>query len=148
MNSETSSANQLIDWIVKVGINGFGLLPSAEKVAREYLNQSHSVEEAIDSVITWRTAYGAGTGFVTGLGGLITLPVAIPTSLASSYALGANTAAAITQLKGYDINCDRVRTLVLLSLIGEAGEQALKQAGIQIGSKVTQQIIQQIPGKV
>jgi hypothetical protein len=45
-----------------------------------------------------------------------TLPIAIPASLASSYALGANTVAAIAILMGYDENFDQVRTFVLLSL--------------------------------
>jgi hypothetical protein len=106
------------------------------------------VEDAIDSVILWRTTHAAGTGFVTGLGGIATLPIAIPASMAASYALGANTAAAVAQLRGYDIRSDQVRTMILLCLIGEAGEAILRNAGIQIGNKVLKNLISQIPGKV
>jgi hypothetical protein len=137
-----------LDWIVDVGVKGFGFLPSARDVAEHHRKACKTPEEAIDSVIAWRTAYTIGTGFMTGLGGIATLPIAIPASLASSYALGANTAAAIAILRGYDENSDRVRTFVLLSLIGEGATEILKVAGVNVGTKVTQNLIRQIPGKV
>ncbi|MFN9650589.1 MAG: hypothetical protein ACK58Z_19410, partial [Pseudanabaena sp.] len=58
------------------------------------------------------------------------MPVTIPAGLLASYALGANTAAAVAYLRGYDIHSEHVRTMVLLCLIGEAGEEILKNAGI------------------
>jgi uncharacterized protein (DUF697 family) len=140
--------SKIVDWIINVGIKGFGFLPSARNVAEHHRNACKTTEEAIDSVIAWRTAYATGTGFMTGLGGIATLPIAIPASLASSYALGANTAAAIAILRGYDENSDQVRTFVLLSLIGEGAIEVLRVAGVKISNKVTQNIIQQIPGKI
>ncbi|MBD2091859.1 EcsC family protein [Microcoleus sp. FACHB-1515] len=137
-----------LEWIADAGINGLGVLPSAEQVAEDHLSKAASVEDAIDSVIAWRTTYAAGTGFVTGLGGIAAMPVTIPAGLAASYALGANTAAAVAYLRGYDIHSEQVRTMVLLCLIGEATEEVLKTAGVAIGTKVCQNVIKQIPGKV
>ena len=57
-------------------------------------------------------------------------------------------AAATAKIAGHDIKSDRVRTLVLLSLFGDAVKEVLKEAGIKIGSKITTKIIEQIPGKV
>lgn len=140
---------KLLDWIVNVGINGLGVLPSAQKVAEDHLcSCEYNVDKAIDSIIKWRTAYAAGTGFVTGLGGLATLPVTIPASLASSYALAANTSAAIAVVKGYDIKSDQVRTFVLLTLLGDSSLEVLKTIGANLGTKVTKSLINQIPGKV
>jgi hypothetical protein len=68
--------------------------------------------------------------------------------LAASYALGANTAATVAYLRGYDIHSEQVRTMILLCLLGEAGQEILKTAGIAIGTKVFQNLIQKIPGKV
>ncbi len=135
-------------WIADAGINGLGVLPSAEQVATDYLKEEASVEDAINSVIAWRTTYAAGTGFITGLGGIVAMPITIPAGLAASYALGANTAAAVAHLRGYDIHSEQVRTMVLLCLIGEAGEEILKTAGITISTKVCQNLIKQIPGRV
>lgn len=137
-----------LKWIANAGINGLGVLPSAEKVATDYLAKADTIEDAIDSLIAWRTAHAAGTGFVTGLGGIAAMPITIPAGLAASYALGANTAAAIAYLRGYDLQSEQVKTLVLLCLIGEAGEEILKTAGIAAGTKLCQSLIKQIPGKV
>lgn len=137
-----------LEWIANAGINGLGVLPSAEEVAADHFSKAASVEDAIDSIIAWRTTYAVGTGFITGLGGIAVMPITIPTALAVSYALAANTAAAIAHLRGYDIYSDQVKTMVLLCLIGEAGEEILKTAGITIGTKLCQNLIKQIPGKV
>ncbi|MEH2154975.1 EcsC family protein [Nostoc sp.] len=137
-----------LEWIADAGINGLGVLPPAEEVAADHLSKAASIEDAINSVIAWRTTYAAGTGFITGLGGIAAMPITIPVGLAASYALGANTAAAIAHLRGYDIRSEQVRTMVLLCLIGEAGEEILKTAGITISTKVCQNLIKQIPGKV
>jgi hypothetical protein len=51
-----------LDWIVDVGVNGLGFLPSAQNVAEHHRKACKTTEEAIDSVIAWRTAYATGTG--------------------------------------------------------------------------------------
>lgn len=137
-----------LEWIADAGINGLGMLPSAKQVAADHLSKAGNVEDAINSVIAWRTTYAAGAGFITGLGGIAALPVTIPAGLLASYALGANTAAAIAYLRGYETRSEQVRTTVLLCLMGEAGEEILKNTGIAIGSKVCQNMIKQIPTKV
>lgn len=148
-NSDDSSlVKKTLDWIAEAGINGLGVLPSAKKVADDHLRNTGDPESAIDSIIFWRTTYAAGTGFVSGVGGIAVMPVAIPAALLASYALAANTAAAIACLRGYDIYSEQARTMILLCLLGENAEQFLKNAGIAIGNKLAKNLIQQIPGKV
>jgi len=137
-----------LEWIFDAGIKGLGVLPTPEKTVADYRCAGSSTEDAIDSLIAWRIAQASGTGFVTGLGGITTMPITIPAGLAASYALGANTAATVAHLKGYNIHSEQVKTFVLLCLIGEAGENILKNAGIAVGNKVCQNLIKQIPGKV
>lgn len=148
MSEELSPVDQLISWIIDVGVQGYGVLPSAKEVAADHLADDGSVEKAIDSIIAWRTAYAGGTGFLTGLGGLATLPLTIPAGMATSYAIAANTVASIAVLRGFDPQSDQVRTMILLALVGSAGQKVLREAGVQIGTKVTQNVIRQIPGKV
>ena len=136
-----------LNWIADAGINGLGVLRPAEELAVEYLHKASNAEQAINSLISWRTAHAAGTGFVAGLGGVAAMPITIPAGLATSYALGANTAATVAHLRGYNIHSEQVRTMILLSLIGEAGEEMLKATSITIGNKVCQDMIKQIPGK-
>jgi len=147
-DKDDSLVQSTLNWIVEAGINGFGVLPSAKKVASDHLKDAVDLESAIESIINWRTAYAAGSGFVTGVGGIAAMPITIPAGLLASYALGANTAAAIAYVRGYDVDTEQVRTLILLCLIGESAEQVLKNAGIAIGTKMTKALLQQIPGKV
>lgn len=139
----------LVPWLLDSTVNGFGFLPSAEYIAEDHLRACKgNPEAAIESVIGWHTAYASGTGFLSGLGGLATLPVTLPVGLAASYALAANTIAAVAHLRGYDLRCDQVRTSILLCLIGEGAEAALKAVGVTVTNKLTQQVISQVPGKV
>jgi hypothetical protein len=147
-NDKSNLIQTTLEWIADAGINGLGILPSAKQVAEDHLSKSARVEDAVNSVIGWRTTYAAGTGFIAGLGGIAAMPITIPAGLAMSYALAANTAATIAYLRGYDIHSEQVRTMILLCLIGEAGEEILKNAGIAIGTKMCQNLIKQIPGKV
>jgi EcsC protein family len=147
-NDKSNLIQTTLEWIADAGINGLGILPSAKQVAEDHLSKSASVEEAINSVIAWRTTYAAGTGFIAGLGGIAAMPITIPAGVATSYALAANTVATIAYLRGYDIHSEQVKTMILLCLIGEAGEEILKNAGIAIGTKMCQNLIKQIPGKV
>ncbi|WP_404789030.1 EcsC family protein [Altericista sp. CCNU0014] len=147
-SDDSDPIQKILKWIADAGINGLGGLPSAEQVAKDHLSKADNVEDAIDSVIAWRTTYAAGTGFITGLGGIAAMPFTIPVGLAASYALGANTAAAVACLRGHDIHSDQVRTMVLLCLIGTEGENILKTAGITVGTKLLQSTIKKIPGKI
>lgn len=146
--TKENPAMQILTWIADVGINGLGVLPSAEKVASDHLKSADNVEDAIKSIIAWRTTHAVGTGFATGLGGFAAMPITLPAGMAAAYAIGANTAAAIACLRGYDIHSDQVRTMVLCCLLGEGVEQVLKTAGIQVGNKMAQNLIKQVPGKV
>ena len=144
---KSSLVKTTLDWIANTGINGKGVLKPAEQIATEYMLTSASVEDAIDSLIAWRTAHAAGTGFITGMGGIAAMPVTIPAGLAASYALGANTAAAVAHLRGYDIHSDKVKTMILLSLLGTAVEDVLKNTGIAVGNGLCKNMIKQISGK-
>lgn len=112
-NDDINLVQTTLEWIADAGINGLGLLPSAEEVAKDHLKDAASVEDAINSIIAWRTTYAIGTGFITGLGGIAAMPITIPSGLAASYAIAANTAAAIAYLRGYDIHSDKVRVVIL-----------------------------------
>ena len=64
-------------------------------------------------------------GFVTNLGGLMALPVAMPANLAGVAVLQVRMVAAIAHLRGYDVNDNRVRTALVMCLLG--GEQIAKR---------------------
>lgn len=148
--SDKSKAIQLVNWITEKAIDGIPPLSSAGSLAQEYMiDESYSSNAArVDSLINWETAKNFTSGFITGLGGLLTLPAAVPAALGASWVIQARMAGTIARICGHDLTEDRVRTLVLLSLVGDSGKEVLKRAGITVTSKLTQKAIQRIPGRV
>ena len=86
-------------------------------------------------------------GALTGLGGLVALPVTIPVGLAGHYLLGARLAAGVASLRGHDLDSEDVRTAVLLCLLGGAAGETLKEIGVQVGTKSVASVVKQIPGR-
>ena len=56
---------------------------------------------------------------MTGLGGLITLPVATPANIASVTYVQIRMIAAIAHMRGYDLKDDQVKTFVFVCLTGQ-----------------------------
>lgn len=111
-------------WILDQALDGIGPLPSGSELAEHYRRQPYANDAGrVQGLIRWAVAKNAGTGFVTGLGDVLTLPVAIPGSLAASLAIQAPMVAAIAELYGHDSKDDRVRTAILLCMIGTAMEE-------------------------
>lgn len=121
-----------------------------DQVSGTYVDGSTTDGPMSDAEIEQLIAYyctGAGTaGFVTNVGGLLTLPVAVPANLLSVAALQLRLIATIASTRGYDPRSHEVRTLGLVCLTGNAAIDMLKEAGIQIGTKFGQKAIGQISG--
>ena len=148
--AEESKALQVANWLTEKAVGGVGPLSSAEDLALEYLNDSNyeDNDKRVDSLIKWETSKNFSTGFITGLGGFATLPVAIPASLGASWVLQARMAAAIARIYGHDLNEERVKTLILCVIIGQDIKEVCKQAGIKIGTKLTYVAIRKLPSEV
>ena len=113
---------------------------SAEDLARDYQND---YDEPL------KAAEAAGTsGFVTGLGGLITIPVALPANITSVIFVQIRMVAAVARIGGYDLHDDRVKTLVFVCLAGNSAKDILKTAGISIATAAAKGLIKQIPKTV
>ncbi len=102
----------------------------------------------INSAIKWAVAKSTCSGFISSVGGLITLPVAVPAGLTASLYIQLRMIAKIAYVCGYDIKSEEVKTFIYCCLTGNAVKDLLKEAGIKIGQKLTQQIIADISGKV
>ena len=142
-------AAALAKWIAEHLLDGIGPLSSPAQLAKEYeINASYRDTDArVRALIRWETAKNFTAGFLTGLGGLIALPIAVPAALGASWLITARMTAAIAVLYGHDLQKDRVRTLVLLSLAGSSVTEVLRDAGIQVGVKLTKKVIGQISGR-
>jgi uncharacterized protein (DUF697 family) len=111
--------------LLEIAIDGYGRMPSAKSAAARHLQrQAGSADEAISSIIDHHVRLASAQGFVTNIGGLATLPVAIPANITGVATVQVRMVAAIAHLRGYDLNDNRVRTALVMCLMG--GEQVAK----------------------
>ncbi len=149
-STEPGTTKELTSYILNKGLDGVRPLSSATYLAEQYLiDQSYSSnEQRVKALINWETSKNFTTGFITGLGGVITMPISIPSAVGASWILQARMSGAIARIYGHDLTDDRVRTFILLSLAGDSTNELLKAGGIEVGKKLTQRAIAQIPGRM
>ena len=141
-----SKMQQILDYTYGKVVNDVPGLKTAQQIADDYLSKPGSLESQVNSLIAWQNTKAGTSGFVTGLGGLITMPVTIPANLASVIYVQMRMIAAIAHMGGYDLKDDRVRTMVYACLTGNAAKELLKDVGIQVGKKLAYSTINKISG--
>lgn len=126
-----------------VAVDGLPGAPNAQELADEYLKEHREPHAAADSLILWQAIKGGSSGLVTGALGLPAAPAAL---LASTY-IQLRTVAAIAHVGGHDVSSDRVRTLGLLCLCGDGASSVLKNAGVEVGTKLCVAAVKSISGE-
>ncbi|MFZ7132345.1 MAG: hypothetical protein ACOWWR_08305 [Eubacteriales bacterium] len=118
---------QVLDWAYDKALNGIPGGLTAEKLGQEYLDKNHGDKlKACKSLINWQISKCTTSGFVTGLGRIITLPVAVPANISSVIYVQIRMIAAIAHIGGYDLKDDRVKTLVYMCLTGNGAIEIAK----------------------
>lgn len=121
---------------------------SVDETVNDYMSRYSNTRQAAKGLARYQIAKCGTSGFLTGLGGLITLPVAIPANVGSVLYVQLRMIASIAKMGGFDIRSDQVQTMVYACLTGSAITDVIKQTGIKIGEKITEGAIRKIPGKV
>lgn len=139
----------LLDSCYEKCLNGVSMVsPSVEDMADDYLNKYPTKEEACKAMLNNQIVKCTTSGFVTGFGGLIVMPIAIPANISSVIYVQMRMIACTAYMVGYELNSDQTQTFVYACLAGVALNNALKQAGIKVGIKLANGVIKKIPGKV
>jgi EcsC protein family len=101
-------------------IRGVGPLDGAATAAdKERDEHKGDVDAAIKDIIETHVRLAGAQGFLTNIGGLVTMPVAVPANIAGLALIQCRMVAAIAHLRGYDLDDKRVRSGILASLLGE-----------------------------
>jgi hypothetical protein len=130
----TRAVDDLVQRLLRTGIDGIGPLDSASEVATKARAASATDEDAFDRIIRDHIRLAASEGFLTGLGGFITMSVALPANVVAFHVLATRMVAAIAAVCGHDITTEKVRTAVLLVLADEDATDILRRAGVPSGS--------------
>jgi len=117
-------------------------------MAEKQLRRSSNVDEAAMKIINSQLRKCTASGFVTGLGGIVTLPIALPINLVTVLYFQLRMIAGLAYLGGCDVCSRQVRSLTYVCLAGLSLEQILKNTGIKIGTRITKSVAAKLPAKM
>lgn len=107
-------------------ITGVSKLPGAAMAGNAAMAaHPHRPEIAIHRLIERHIRYAGAQGFVTNIGGLVTLAAAIPANLIGLALVEMRLIAAILHVRGYDITDVRTKNAILAFMLGPDGAKAL-----------------------
>ena len=135
-----------LDYSYNKAIDGLPGLDTSEELAQNYLIGDGALEDKAKRLVKWQMAKAGTSGFITGIGGLITMPVAIPANITSVMYVQVRMIASIAVMGGYDIRSDQVKSLVYICLCGSAVTDIVKDVGINVGTKLSITAINKISG--
>ena len=144
----TGSATRMIERLMDVGIDGKGRFDSAQKVVDVAIARHSETEGAIDAIVRRHLVLGAAGGFITGLGGFVTMLIALPANVLEFYLVATRMVAGIAATRGYDIRQSEVRSAILLALVGADSEDLLRKAGYGGTGRLANLAVQRLPGPV
>lgn len=137
-----AQVQRLVGHVLREGV---GPISGAEAYAESRLQRWSSPDRAIQRIRNESTLAAGTSGFATGVGGVITLPVTIPASLASALIINVRMVGAIAHLRGYKLTDPHTEALAMLVAAGSSGQTALTTLGVKVGEQAVKQAIRAIP---
>lgn len=118
-----------------------------EQLANEYLEKYADKKEASKALVKNQIIKCSTSGFVTGFGGLVTLPVTLPANITSVIYVQMRMIAAIAYINGFELDSDETQTFVYACLAGVSVNTVVKQTAVKFGVKFSTNLVKKIPGK-
>lgn len=148
--ASSRDANRLVHQLLRYGLGRHGKLDSARTLAGRFGADARYVDDdaRVKALIRSHTLLNFGTGFLTGLGGLVTLPIAIPTALTASWMIHTRLSGTIAALHGHNIDDEHVQSFILLTLLGDSGKQVLRNAGVTVANRIALRSVERVPSHV
>ncbi len=131
---DEGAVSRLVQVLLDAGIDGLGPLRSAHELAVWARAETTTHDTAVAKVARQTLVRGGIGGFVTGVGGFLTMPIALPANVVEFYIQATRMVGAIADLRGYDVNDPMVRTAILMTLVGSDADDVLAKAGL-VGGK-------------
>ncbi len=135
----TSKMAAAVDWVYDKVQDG------ARDMARDYMRDAGSLEDKVNSLIRVQNTKAASSGFLSGLGGMVTSIALLPANVASVLYFQVQMVTAIAIMCGMDPKDDRVKALVLQCLACSSAADVLKAMGVEGGKRLTTALICKIP---
>ena len=104
-------------------------------------NPGISRDKLAKKVLHHKSLKNGLVGGATSLGGILTMPVTIPTDLIASWRIQATMAFSIAYIYGHTENTTDLKTDLYLILAGDSAKEALKRLGIEISKDITKKAV-------
>ena len=102
-----------LNTLYKKTVDGLGAVsPPVSDLAKDYLKMNSNVDTATQIMQAAQIAKCTTSGFVTGFGGLLALPVTVPANITSVLYVQMRMIACTAHMAGYDVKSDQVQTFV------------------------------------
>ncbi len=127
---------QALEWTYGKVVNGIPGFDSAEEIAKDYMSGDSPLLHKVNSFIRWQNAKCFTSGFLSGFGGILTLPAAIPANFTAVIFIQMRMIAAIAHMCGCDIRDDRIKTLMYICLVGNGAKDVLEQFSVNLSTNL------------
>jgi len=104
-----------------------------------------AVDDVIAQIIRESVLAAGGTGFVTGIGGFVALPLTFPANVTGNLVINARMVGAIAYLLGHDLEDPYVQASILLTVAAADSQKVLAELGVEIGGEGTHEAISKLP---
>lgn len=140
---------QFLDLCYEKCLDGIPMVSvGVEEMAEEYLQRYATKKKACKAMQKNQIIKCTTSGFLSSLGGVITMPVTLPANLTRVLYVQMRMIACTAYMAGFDLRSDVTQTFVYACLAGIAVNGLAKRMGMQLGVKMTNALIQKIPAKV
>lgn len=133
----------VLDRLYPTVLDGVPGLGTPMALAAEARQGGGSIDEQVDRLVRRHIAASSAAGFLSGLGGWITLPLTLPANLAAVASVQLHMAASIAALAGHDPRQGGTRERVLRCLIGagpadparDAEQETIDRFGLKLAER-------------
>lgn len=119
---------------------------SALSLAQHYLDspKQKTLEDKMDALIHVQNAKACAVGFVTSLGGIITLPLTLPANVMGVFFIQMRMIAAIAIMSGYDLKDEKVKTMIFACMCGRGAGDVLRDVDMGSEQHLTKKILNKL----
>ncbi len=142
----TKAAGQLQKVTLNTVESGVGPISGSRVYADDRLKHSGGdPETAIKRIIRESVIAAGTTGFATGIGGFVAMPITLPANITGNLIINARMVGAIAHLRGFELNDPHTQAMLMLTVAGSSAQSVSSAFGIKIGQQLANQALKKIP---
>jgi hypothetical protein len=121
---------------------------AVKQVVGTFYFQGKVIQDAVNSIIRNYAMMAGAAGCITNIGGLITLPVAIPANIAGVFAIQMRMMQEICFVRGVDPKGPLIKTIGIIALMGSTAFEEIEKILARVGNGIALQLVRQLPGSI